>query len=167
MKSITDEFTDSIQLQNRVKIILGHKHITLLQWENLNLQPKPYNANSEENTEEKNLLSVTSNLDHSQEDIAVSNTLPQGDSPEDTVVSDSFPQRDSPEDTVVFNTLPQEDSPRNTAVSDSFLQEDLPEDTAVAKTTLQDSREKVMQDFATSQNGTASLPPQAISSSGV
>lgn len=39
-ESITGEVTDFAQLQNRIKIILGQKKITLLPWENLNLQPK-------------------------------------------------------------------------------------------------------------------------------
>ena len=35
-KIITEEITDWNQLQNRVKIILGHKNVTLLKWENQN-----------------------------------------------------------------------------------------------------------------------------------
>ncbi len=43
-KSITDEIEDLIHLQNRVKFILGHKNVTLLRWESLNLQSKPYTS---------------------------------------------------------------------------------------------------------------------------
>lgn len=37
-ESITSDATDLVQLQNRVKVILGQKKVTLLPWENL--QPK-------------------------------------------------------------------------------------------------------------------------------
>ena len=38
--SIIDEMADLIELQNRVKIILGHDNITLLHWNDLTSQPK-------------------------------------------------------------------------------------------------------------------------------
>lgn len=54
-ESITDEISDLVQLQNRVKVILGHKNLTLLRWENLNLESK---SNPSEKNSRQEIIAV-------------------------------------------------------------------------------------------------------------
>lgn len=80
-KSITSEISDLIQLQNRVKMILGHENIGLLHWGNFHPTTDPIVAQQPDETPEKlvHQFNSPSKKDSGEETMAAEMTASESD----------------------------------------------------------------------------------------